>query len=512
MACASHAVSQYFPSKQYMTGDGMPSNSVFDIAQHPSGMMWFVTKSGPTYFDAKKWYSFPDSLNLPSSSNSKIISLDSIIWVAGFNKTAFTIQYYKSDWKSIEIPYSTNLLNRHFSFAVINSDSGYNIVLGAENQLFIYNTTSHEWNKMDLEFTINGIKIIDKKCYILSSDGLWLLNIGMKDIEKVSLPYEELPSTVLLSLAITDNKLLLLGFNWYAEIRDGEVEFLLNDVGLTNSSLTNQSSLTIDKSGRVFFGSATPARTIDYESKTWNDLLIKGESLNIGSTRIFCDRENNIWVSDSRGLFKFNILQFQNYNKSSGLAYDEVSAILQLQNGNIVLANPLDFNILSNGILSNYSYQEEKTLIFRILAMDEDKDKNLLYMATNDKGLLVYEIGNYDKPIREFSGDELKITSVKVYRDTVFVASNSGLYYLINNDIVKFNSNSRIRNICLLGTKLAFLSNSEGIFIYDGTNFNQYTSLNFDLASVYQAAIYKGDTLLATRDGIGIIKDKEIQP
>lgn len=492
-----------------MTADGMPSNSVFDIAQHPSGMMWFVTKSGPAYYNGQKWYSFEDSLNLPSSYNSKIIISDTTIWVVGLNKTSFTLQKYNTQWTEINVPYDLENFESHISFNVFKKDNRSFAVIGAKDQLLIYDETKNEWSKIEkADIRINNIHSMNDQWVITSTQGLW--EIRNDNLHLVPLPYDALPSKNILTFDYKNGVLHLLGFNWYAEVKNGEVAFLIDDVGLTVSSMLNQSSLVIDQNGEVYFGASTPARIINHENNSWQDLLIKGEKLNIGSTRIFCDQENNIWVSDSRGLFKFNVLQFLNYNESSGLADDEVTAITELSDGSIFLANHYDFNILKNNSISHFSYKVDKNLNYRNLSVAEDIALNRLYIATNDQGLLVYNKNDLSVPIDVIASDYLKFTSVESFKGKIYAAGNSGIYSIENGNLLKVNSNIGIRNIRNLGDHLAFLSISDGVFIYDGKNFRNYTSRNIDLSSVFQATIFEGDTLLATRDGVGIIKNGEI--
>ncbi|WP_421765643.1 ligand-binding sensor domain-containing protein [Ekhidna sp.] len=505
----TYCSAQYFPVRQYMTSDGMPSNSVFDIAQHPSGMMWFVTKSGPTYYNGQKWHSFADSLNLPSSYNSKIIISDSLVWVIGLNKTTFTFQKYHTEWTKIAVPFPFENFDSHLSFNVFKRNNQYYCIIGAKSKLFIYDMSQDEWSQLELNnHKINNIHQLDEKWVITTSKGLY--EIVNNELRIISLPYDKLPSKNILTLDYRKGVLYLLGFNWYAELENQQINFLLNDAGLSTSSSVNQSSLVVDQNGKVFFGSSTPARIINYENNTWQNLLIKGQNLNIGSTRIFCDKENNIWVSDSRGLFKFNVLQFLNYNESSGLIDDEVTAITELQDGSIFLANHYDFNILKDNHIDHYSYEIAKNLNYRNLSVAEDTINNRLFIATNDQGLLMYNKNSFINPERVFSGERLKFTSVGSYNGTIYTAGNSGIYSLVNDDLIKVNDNIGIRNITNIGNLLALSSISEGLYIYDGSTFRNYSSSNIDLSSVFQATIFEGDTLVATRDGVGIVEENEL--
>lgn len=500
---------QYYPSRQYMTGDGMPSNSVFDIAQHPSGMMWFVTRSGPVYYDGQRWTTFSDTLNLPSSANSRIVVSDSTVWVAGLNDTTFTIQYYDQSWHSILIPFHPAMENQNTPFNVGSSDSTPLILLGLGNELHFKNQGQSSWQKMNIQDAqINDIIVIDSTNYIATTDGLFLFQNN--ELQKVRIPYNQLSNTNILTLNIHENKMHLLGYDWYAELEDDSIVFQMDDAGLNPSSRLTQGSLVIDKRGTVFYGAGTPARTINYESKTWQNLLIKGENVNIGSTSIFCDRENNIWVSDSRGLFKYNVLQFINYNKSSGLAADEVTAITQLSDGRMILSNPAQLNILDNDKISSIYLKKDESPIYRVLDIHEDPEHNLVYVAENDASLIVYHRNNFNTPYFTIDSSNIRITGIELMNGKIYVSSDRGIYEIDNKQLKPIHIKNSIRNIKSIGNHLLGLTNANGIIIIRDNAIYQYTSHNYDLSSVYQATIYKGDTILATRGGIGTLSNDKI--
>ncbi len=494
---------QYFPSREYTAQDGIPSNSVFDIAQHPSGVMWFLTKSGPTYYDASRWHSFSDTLLLPSSSNAKIIESDSIMWVAGLNKTDFTLQYFDNSWHRIDVPFDSKLFNNHIAFNVFN----HYAVVGSRNQLFIYDFYNDEWSNQEIgAFNINSIHEIGDRWIITTSNGLW--EYSENEFKKIPLAYDQLPSQNILTLTDRNDTLALLGFDWYAEFINENLVTLIEDLGMNRSSPTTQSSLIFSENKMVLFSANTPARLLDVANGTWQNLLIKGERFNIGSTRIFRDRENNVWVSDSRGLFKFNLLQFMNYNMSSGLANDEVTVVKELRTGTMLVANPNHLNFIDSNKISQYSLEVDQHLTFRILDIEEDIENDQLLVAANDGGLIIYDANNYENPARIIEGNGFRATTLEVFQNEIYAAGNQGFYSYKNQTLNKINTILGIRNMDVLGDSLALLTTSKGLYLFSNDSITHHNSSNFDLKSVYKAVRFSGDIVLATRDGLGTISEE----
>lgn len=501
---------QYFPSTQYTTTEGMPTPGVYDIAQTSNGMMWFMTKAGPTYYNTKEWITFPDSLDLPSSFNSKIVASENTIWVAGLNDTTFTIQYHeRGRWNEIECPTQSHNLYHHIPFNVFRDNDEFLIIIGTRDGLKTTSSKNDNWKSIPLEKKrVNDIIITNQKCLITTSDGVFVLEND--SLKLYSLPYDQFPDRDIQTLVKVNEKVHLLGSNWYSEVIKDSVAFLLDDVGLNQYSKGYQSSLVV-KDDLILYGINTPVRIIDRDNNTWRDLPIGGEKAHIGSTRIFQDRESNIWVGDSRALFKFNTLRFVNYNKNSGLADNEVSVIKQLSNDIQLIANPRKLNIIRKNEITNFSLESDDDLSFRVLDIEEDPKTDRVYLAANDGGLYIYENDRFSKPIQVINSNGLRITSVERYKDRILVAGNFGVYELQKGKLEIIDSIRTIRNIVDLGEKVAWLSNSTGLWMYDGAKTISYTSENFDLSSVFDMCIYMGDTLVATRDGLGIIKNHSIQ-
>ncbi len=508
---SGNSVAQHFPSKQYMISDGMPSNSIYDIAQDKMGKMWFVTKVGPVYYDARTWHTFSDSLNLPTSTNSSIRAVGDRIWVAGLNDTSLTVQYYEGGWWDIGSPVTEVELMGRLHFDVLDTYEDFLVFLGFKDRLFLYSSKEKSWQQIALpeNLLLNNLQKIGRKFFLSTSDGLYSYHAG--SLNKVSLPYDKLPSTYLLNVAYDQNIYYLLGYNWFAEMTDEEIVYLIQDVGLNEAAMTAKTSIVIND-GTVLFGANTPARLVNRTEGTFQDLLIDGKRLNIGSTRILADREGTIWVSDTRGLFKFNLLQFENYNSNSGLKDDEVTVIHELENGELLLANIHQLNVLGESKVTTYPSVQYGDANFRILDIHEDRENDRIMMTTSGGGLIFYDLNDFAKPTLRLSINE-RVTSVEAFKNRVFVANNRGLQELVENQLTSLNPEVRtIRNMSVLGDKLGLYTTGYGIYLFDGDEFQSFTSNVFGLMSVYDGVIFNDEIILGTRDGLATLSGDRIIP
>lgn len=501
---------QHFPSKQYMISDGMPGNSIYDIAQDQNGMMWFMTKAGPAYYNTRTWVVFPDSLNLPNSTNSRIRASGNRIWVAGLNDTAITIQrYHEGDWVKVSTPEVGRDPMGILLFDLIDQGDEYLLLLGFKDALYVYSSQDHSWHLVFLPdgMVLNNIQTIDGRLLVSTTIGLY--EYKADELQRVPLPYDALPSPTILSLDQKEDNYYVLGYNWFGEMSEDKVHYIIPDAGLSTSALSAKSSVVVHK-GLVLFGAHSPSRLVNRSERSFQDLLIDGNRMNIGSSRIFADKEGTIWVSDMRGLFKFNLLQFENYNRNSGLAADEVTVVLQTADEKMILANTNQLNVLDDGKIINLQPIVRGKENFRILDILEDPNDYRLLIASNDGGLLVYERDQYDQPSKILNSSE-RITTVERYRDKTYVAGGKGFFQLRGERLVPIAPDLKsIRNLRVLGSRLGLFTTGQGLHLYDGKKFEHFISPVFSLRSVYDGLMYRGEILLATRDGLATLSEGQI--
>tara|TARA_R110002096_G_scaffold434360_3_gene655712 strand:+ start:15514 stop:18639 length:3126 start_codon:yes stop_codon:yes gene_type:complete len=510
---------QFYPTKTYSTVEGLPSNAVFDIAQTPDRVMWFLTSEGIATYNSYKWNVFPDSLGLPISEYSFIrTSKDGTVWAAGHNEKYFVIKYYQQGvWRDIPLPKNWSESIRAFTFNVSDNNGETYVWLGNKNQILRYSETNKEWSnwtlkRNNLSISINSIVEGSNQTFICTTNGIFEVqkNSGNNEIVYSELNKKFSEEKNILIVKEKDGVLYVLGHDWLGEIDNNTFKLLSNSINISQVSIPNKYNLEVDQLGRVFYSSASLARMFNRNKGIGEPLLIGGRLKNVLSNRIFVDQENIIWVSDHRGLFKFNMLRFKNYNNEAGLIADEVSAIAQLSDGSILMANPEALNIVKNSGVENMQFKVgTKTGVARILDIQET-DNGSIYIATSNRDFLVYKENKVSKV--KINNEPLTIIALTLSQDKLYAASSRVLYALDKNEnLEKIKAYINIRNIKSLPDDRLVLLTSNGLYIRDGENESRYSSESRLLNNTYDITKWNGDLIVATAAGVGVLKNGEIE-
>ncbi|MBO6620704.1 MAG: GHKL domain-containing protein [Balneola sp.] len=487
----------------------MPSNSVYSISQADNMVMWFITSRGVTTYDASEWYLFPESLRLPFTEHS-YIQKDGLgrIWVAGYNKEGLTVQYYaNNEWIEVKTPNSWPNNRASFSFKTVKNE----VFLGFKNKVYQLYEDHSEWEITELstagkDALINNFVDIEGQLYITTREGVFTL-------ERDKIVYSKLnefdfQSRNVLTINKHNNSFYLLGLNWIGKITEENYELISDELGIFSESSFKKYSLEIDENERIYYSSFSVASFVDEETGDWKPLKVLARQQNLLSNQIFVDAENNYWVGDNRGLFKFNLMRFRNFNSNTNLIEDEVSSILEGVDGRIVLANPRALNFYNKGRITSIDLRNRyPDFVTRILDMEQTNDGRI-FLALSSGGLISIKNGK----IRPYDSKILNnvVTSLSLYKGDLLVANSNSVYKFTDQKLQLFGNFDGIRNIVTIGKdKLAILS-IRGVYITDGTDIQKYVVNEQSLNSTYDIEIWNGEYLVATEAGLGKLEDGKI--
>jgi signal transduction histidine kinase/ligand-binding sensor domain-containing protein len=500
---------QFYPAKTYSTTDGMPSNSVYSITQSDNMVMWFITSRGVTTYDASEWYLFPDSLGLPFTEHS-YIQKDGLgrIWVAGYNKEGLTVQYYADEqWTEVKTPDSWPDNRVAFSFKTANNE----VFLGFKNQVYHLYKDRSDWELTELSIDgknalINNFIEIEGQLYITTKEGIFVSE--RDEIVYSQLNAFDFESRNILTINKHNDTFYLLGLNWIGKIKEENYELISDELGIFSESSFKKYSLEIDANGRIYYSSFSVASFVDEETGDWKALKVLARQQNLLSNQIFVDAENNYWVGDNRGLFKFNLLRFRNFNSNTNLIEDEVSSILEGNDGRIILANPRALNLFDKGRITSIDLRDRyPNFVTRILDMEQTEDGRI-FLALSSGGLISIKNGDvkqYDSKILNNA-----VTSLSLFRGDLLVANFNSVYKFTDQKLEFFGNFDGIRNLVAIDNdKLAILS-YKGVYITDGTNTQKYVVDEQSLNSTFDIEIWNDEYLVATEAGLGKLGEGKI--
>ncbi len=512
------AHAQFYPAKVYTTKDGLPSNAIFDAIQADNGEMWFVTSNGITVYDAHNWTVFPDSLNLPHDQTTRIRkAADGSIWLMGLHQSTPLLCSYRSEKWTCEhlpnklIPFSS------FLFDVAVHPDGHEILMGWTNQVYHRVSSDSAWKaypvaEVDSESGFNSIQLVDSVFYLNAMEGQFEFNDGKLSLSRYH-PFLPEDKHILL-MQPKDKRMYFLGFKWLGFVENGEWNLITDETGLDIRSFYNRHSLVVDNRDRIFYHSLSPLRMVDEETGETRVMAIKGRQQNILSNRILLDRENNIWSVDNRGLFKFNLLKFENYNRDSGLADDEVTTVFEASDGSMYVSNVNHLNIFRDGkIIRTVELPSERDLLnVRILDIAESGQGDIL-IAANQSGL--FELTqNYLSPVvfnRKIDG----ITSIESYRGEQYVTDGLSLFEMkgrVLNEVLTSES-GLIRNLINLDDQyLALLTADVGVQLYADGELKTYRSDFRPYNNTYSITRWRGQFFVATAGGLAVIAGDKLVP
>ncbi len=502
------ACSQIYPARFYSTLDGLPTNSVFDITQDHEGVMWFVTARGVVSYDGQKWSQPPDSLRLPNSPYSYIKSTkDNSIWVAGQNNTSFQISRLNNGaWQAIDVTEEIENIAFGFPFEVNVNGEEFSIWLANNNQVFEYESINNEWKAYPFPNQIHTLVYLEENLYICSDNGLF--QIKDESVSPVILD-ENFPNNNILNIVIKEKKKYVLGYDWLA-ILDGENIQYWESLGMKNHSRFNKHPLVVDDRDRIFYNNFSPVQIFDPMKGVSETIEIKDKIQNAKSIAIYKDLENNIWVGDHRGLFRFNLLRFLNFDSSVGLLEDEVSSIIQLKNGEIILANPTSINFLKNNRVTRQTKLPiRENQIGRVLDLFEDQSGRLI-MALGPAGLYVYDNKNFERIIYP-SKPDLDFTSIIQWKGRLLVSSRKGgLFEFHENGLRKISDLRGVRKLDLLNENEITANTQRGFYKISQTDTIQISSGLRDVDNVFSVIEWNQEVFVATDAGLYTLIDEKI--
>jgi len=501
-----NTTAQHFFVKTYTIEDGLPTRNIYDACQDKDGIMWFATSYGISKYDGFSFKNYNYKDGLPNQVFRKImIDEKGVLWAMP-NKILDTIVYFKDNkWSRIFPPAKESESSMMNAFDVIYKNGKPVIVMGSDNGFYIYENNT--WNHFSISgnSSLNYVYAVlakNNKFYLSTNNGICIVDNGKMDwgLNKLIRPY----GTDIIAINIEnkntpDEKIWMLNEKWLGYIQNNKFHMASNKFQLPHPSIFYYAFVTSNNSGTVFFGNIWAKYYISKDNNNPVPLMYENGFSSNGATSVFIDKEQNVWITDTRGLNKINNLKILSYFTKNGMLEDEVTAIAEMNDGRIVFGHNNGLSILDNNTFKTIEFPDLKLNTRRVSDMMKDKSGNIWFSSIS-RGLgKLSPNGN----IIWYSPVKYPVISV-VHEDRngrIWVGADTKLLYLENNELtefVQFNKiNSMIRKIFSDDKGGIFIAGSSGLWHLINNKIEKIPSPDKKADNVF--AYYKN------RDGIEFV-------
>ncbi len=322
--------------------NNLPSLDVMGVSQDDNGMMWFATRGGMIRFDGIHWeIAGPATLKIPQSYRHVIRDNTGRIWVLAVNVPFLINSFDGLQWEPHTVPDAKDWGWDVIDFAV-SAQPGGTIFMAIASEKILSFWDGKKWHQFgyEKEFAkIRALTFLGEKLYLATADGLMKLDLGQMAVLPVH-PEGMTPGPIQ-ALALDNSEdpaLWLVGADWVGQLKDGIFYQKGTNLPLGFSKLESGTRALAGPSGGLFFGGVEGLFHF-HPQRGLIELSQANGFISGGINDIFLDREENIWFVGTRGISKLVSMRLETFDSRSGLAFDEVSAIVQRADGSMVLGH-----------------------------------------------------------------------------------------------------------------------------------------------------------------------------
>ncbi len=519
--------SQSYYIKNYSIEDGLPTNLVYDVTQDLKGRMWFATASGVSVYDGFFWKNLDTINKLPNLSFRKIlIDEKGIIWCIPSVIRDKLVFFNNDSINTIIFPQLTldDTINIT-SFGIIYENDNPILCIGTYKGIFLYK--DKEWKrylKNDglLDDYILSVTAFQSKFYISTFYGISIFDCYRFDNSINDLIPEKYKSILKVYFnnreSNQENKMWILGKRWIGYIESNKIEILNDSFVLPTGSEYEYPSFVINRNNIIFFGNYYYSYYYNLITSELFPTSHKEGFTSDGSTSIYVDKENNIWMPGTRGIDKLNGLYLQNYNVFSGLNENEVSAIKEYEKGKFVIGHNSSATLMEKNKMIKIDFPLNKDGYpgdNRVLDICVDKE-GTSWLACASGGLAKIQKNGKIKWIR-FQHKNIVSTVAMDRVGDIYISSNTGIYLIKNDKFIETDkykyAKQFYRKIIFTKEDELYLASSNGL-AKSSRNDYYVIEQNSDahLNNVY--AVFednKGRVFIGTKGGLCILKNNRIE-
>ncbi len=383
-----HGLAQHYQVHTYKEWDGMPTNPTYDADQDSLGHMWFCTRMGLSSYNGNEWkiHSFHPIVAAQPQALMEVDSRGSL-WSVSAQPPLRLSRRTGKQWSTI--PFSKRTLPKYalVGLEVLNLEDGTDrvaIILYSGEILLWDGQNWHQLEESEQTGNILSSVLVGTRLFLATNGGLF--TIDLDDPSPRIDPTPDLPRIPISNVAQAHNSdsLWLVGQDWLGTWNGSQFTLLVDSLNIVPPKFHTSTTALADRLGGLYFGGQ---RNIHYfHSEIGLEILNNRNGLVAGgATSIFEDKEGSIWITSTRGISKIVSRRFAGYNRETGLLEDEVSSILQMSNGQMVLGHEGGLTFLGPE-LRTHRFADTPSAISRVMDMQEDRFGNL-WIAVDRRGL-----------------------------------------------------------------------------------------------------------------------------
>jgi len=393
--------SETYLLSSWNSNQGLPQNTINEIAQDKNGFIWLATFGGLVRFDGVNFKVF-SSKEYPILSSDRIahilIDKDDIIFLT--NESGQLLTFDGKKFTDISSKFSKT--STYYDF--LGEDSKGNKYIFADSLLYYY--TKEE--KKLIDFRENGKstevnhqicsspQLINDTLFVIRDNKAVLLHNGsiMKEI-KIQLKYELNNSCVVNSQGY-----------WF--LQSGELMYSkrFEDIKSAKSIFPGRKFISIYGKGDKIIASTWERELVNI--KNFKIITVQGRNRKLISifSNLFIDKKNNYWIgSEIDGLFYIRKRLLYTLDKSYGINRLNTYPIFKASDHSIWIGQNRGLQRIKNNKVENFEI--EKSINIAPWGVAEDKNKNI-WIASNGNGIFRYDgkkVFNYQAEIEPKAGN-----------------------------------------------------------------------------------------------------------
>ena len=520
-------MAQQYSTRIYTESEGLVTNTVFDIKQDSSGVLWIARRAGISSFDGLSFTNYYVANGLRAGTYAFLcIDRKNSVWALPESGQLCISRFNGKKWETFFPPdnFTCNPNVQFTSLEVFYTGDDYNCLIGTAQDGIIL-ARNGVWKHIStrdglLSKRVTDIEYFDTKIFVASDSGLACFSEGIiSHRTRTLIPSLNEP---VLHLSKDDGKIWYLTEKRLGYLNDN-TPVIVAEINIPPVDIYKYPwVITPGGKGSVFFGNSY---RLFYYSIVEKKLVTLGKDNGIiteGANTAFVDREQNLWIGSFRGISKISSMRFSTYTEKNGLYDNEIASALMIDSVHYLFGHEAGLTYYDGKQFKAQALRKEvNSLEFYRRALDLEMDKNgNVWLAASSLGVGRINSGKnitwYDKK------DGLRGVAFSVVESSagqIFVATSEGLFRFNGRTFTKhtlnppLNTKEIIRKIFPAPDNSLYLGMmSSGIIHLKG---NTSTLISAE-SPMYANSIYSflwdrdGNRWVGTMAGLYEIRDRQL--